>query len=68
MTFEQAMAEQLAHDADESIRRIRKQAHMRAAKLNLDGAMFAEHAVRARHWMDPEPSLQYAEAATRKAA
>jgi hypothetical protein len=68
MTFAQAIADQLAHDHDENIRRIRAQAEMRAKKLNLDKVMFADHAERARHWMDPEPSLQEAERLMRRKA
>ena len=61
MNFAEALAQQLAHDADENIRRIRAQAHMRAAKLNLDGAMFADHAADARSYLDPEPALRQAQ-------
>jgi hypothetical protein len=62
MTFTQAMSAQLAHDHDENIRRIRAQAQMRAAKLNLDGVMFAELAADARSYLDPEPALKHAQA------
>lgn len=61
MTFAEAMAEQLANDHDENIRRIRAQAHMRAARLNLDKAMFAELAADARSYLDPEPALRQAQ-------